>query len=70
MRKDVEEINILHEDSAVARHLTISLGAATAVPPADSESSSLMENADKALYEAKKSGRNQVRSSTQVGPED
>jgi diguanylate cyclase (GGDEF)-like protein len=40
--------------------VTISVGCATMVPPADKHSAHLVEQADQALYKAKQQGRNQV----------
>jgi diguanylate cyclase (GGDEF)-like protein len=62
MRTNVEKIDIRHEDSDVARHITISLGVAAQVPSTESASGSFIRSADKALYKAKHLGRNQVRS--------
>lgn len=60
MRTNVEKIDIRHEDSHVARHITISLGVATEIPSAESASGTFIRNADRALYKAKHFGRNQV----------
>ena len=60
MRQKIEALNIEHCDSAIAQHLTISIGIATSVGKSNIES--LIEQADQALYQAKKSGRNQFKS--------
>lgn len=49
---------IEHEYSEVDAHLTISIGVATIVPQANMDYGDLIEAADMALYQAKRTGRN------------
>ncbi len=58
LRSRIEELNLRHEYSTTADHVTISLGVATMIPDAARESDELVAAADKALYEAKEAGRN------------
>ena len=51
---------ILHEDSAMDKILTISLGVATLVPSHDDCTTDFLEAVDQRLYCAKRQGRNQV----------
>ncbi|RJP77829.1 MAG: diguanylate cyclase [Desulfobacteraceae bacterium] len=60
IRQSIEHINIKHEFSQIANHITVSLGVASAVPTPQTDSSYLVEQADAALYQAKNNGRNQV----------
>ncbi len=62
MCSKIEDQHIPHKNSKVADHLTISVGVATAIPERGSQPETLIAAADKALYEAKNNGRNQVRS--------
>ncbi|WP_281274270.1 diguanylate cyclase domain-containing protein [Lysinibacillus antri] len=61
-RKTVENLQISHAGSKISDVVTISLGVATIIPTKYASASSLIESADKALYQAKQEGRNQVRS--------
>ena len=57
----LEELHIAHETSPVADYLTVSIGVASERRNISREINALMERADEALYEAKKSGGNTFR---------
>jgi diguanylate cyclase (GGDEF)-like protein len=52
--------NILHEFSAAAPYVTLSIGIATTVPTDAQSSDQLIKSADKWLYRAKENGRNRI----------
>lgn len=56
----VEALNLPHIASPVADHVTISVGGSTRMPERDEFAFSLVEAADKAMYEAKRAGRNRA----------
>jgi diguanylate cyclase (GGDEF)-like protein/PAS domain S-box-containing protein len=57
---EIAGLRIRHEGSAVADHVTISIGLATLVPERGQEYSDLIRMADQNLYSAKQRGRNRV----------
>lgn len=59
LRQQVSELNIPHY-ATESRHVTISCGVASVVPEASLTLEVLLKSADYALYQAKKSGRDQV----------
>jgi diguanylate cyclase (GGDEF)-like protein len=58
-RQAIEELMINHAESPVG-HVTISIGVESMVPAQDQSHSNLIEAADRALYDAKRRGRNAV----------
>ncbi|MGD9948051.1 MAG: diguanylate cyclase [Desulfobulbus sp.] len=60
LRNAVDQLNIPHERSSVADHITMSLGVATTVPSNKKDHLVLVKSADARLYQAKANGRNQV----------
>ncbi|MBI2215311.1 MAG: diguanylate cyclase [Acidobacteria bacterium] len=60
LRADVEALSIPHGGQSDTPVLTISIGVAAMVPSTGADAITLVENADKALYRAKRSGRNRV----------
>jgi diguanylate cyclase (GGDEF)-like protein len=60
LREKIENLNIEHKDSKVSKNVTVSLGVSTTVPKKDSEYDELISVVDKALYQAKRGGRNRV----------
>ncbi len=61
IRSKVKALNMPHETSSIAKIVTVSMGIAGGVPNRDSLSGSFITMADKALYQAKRNGRNQIR---------
>ena len=61
LRARVEGLDIPHAGSRVSDRVTISLGVASMVPVRESSPSDLIAKADRALYEAKRAGRNRVQ---------
>lgn len=60
LRKAVEKLEIPHDYSKVCNFVTISVGVSTTIPTQEVPSAKLIEQADAALYQAKKLGRNRV----------
>lgn len=56
----IGELKIPHEKSSVSPHLSVSIGCASMVPTEEKNTQTLLDAADKKLYEAKNNGRNQV----------
>jgi two-component system chemotaxis family response regulator WspR len=59
-RRGVESLQIPHSGSAPGGVVTVSIGVASVAPRADAEGTQLLHLADKALYRAKRKGRNCV----------
>ncbi|MEZ4526896.1 MAG: PleD family two-component system response regulator [Desulfobacterales bacterium] len=62
MRRKIESLDIPHRLSRTAGHVTVSIGTATIIPAPGTDLSALINCSDCALYEAKHSGRNQLKS--------
>lgn len=60
LRQALEQAGISHRESASGKVLTMSVGVAWLSPDSQPQLSQLYEQADRALYQAKASGRNQV----------
>lgn len=60
--RNVRAMAIEHAYSPAASHATLSIGICTLHPGQEHGKSTLLERADTALYQAKRAGRNQVRS--------
>ena len=66
LRIGIENLQIPHEASGLSPWMTVSVGAATMVPGSDDKFIDLVDAADKALYVAKQSGRNQTRGTQEI----
>ncbi len=60
MRTKIAESQLPHASSPTASHVSISAGIATKIPGCGDAPTTLIEDADHALYHAKKTGRNRV----------
>ncbi|MBF0455306.1 MAG: diguanylate cyclase [Magnetococcales bacterium] len=61
LRKSIEDLQIPHPKSGISDHVTISLGCASMMPTRGSSPQPMLDEADRMLYAAKESGRNQVK---------
>lgn len=60
LKNKIEELKIVNKNSKVNDYITISLGINTIIPSSQNGYESFIKNADKALYMAKKKGRNRI----------
>jgi diguanylate cyclase (GGDEF)-like protein len=60
MRSRVESLDLPHPDGGIDDRVTISAGCASLRPDAQGDPRTLVERADRAMYEAKRGGRNRV----------
>ncbi len=64
VRRCIEDMEIPHEESGVAKYLTTSIGSSSTVPDNAHKVRELITTADSALYDAKACGRNCCKSVT------
>ena len=60
LKKEIEEAQILNENSSVSKYLTISAGIVSKIPNDLDDIDSFSKIADERLYEAKELGRNLI----------
>lgn len=58
LRENIFDANIEHKGSSISEYLTVSIGISTIIPSTKYSKTDLVDEADSALYLAKKSGRN------------
>jgi diguanylate cyclase (GGDEF)-like protein len=61
LRQKIEALTIPHRQSSVSSYITVSIGVTFTIPNSNSSLSDLFKVVDKALYQAKAAGRNQVK---------
>ncbi len=61
----VRALRLPHEKSSAAPYVTLSMGVACMVPDRSKEMKELIERADRALYAAKRQGRNRVKAAAE-----
>jgi diguanylate cyclase (GGDEF)-like protein len=59
-QQELESMKIIHEKSLVSDYVTVSVGLVSLIPKQPDSLDDSIKNADKALYEAKSKGRNQI----------
>ncbi len=60
LKETIEKLQIPHHFSPTGNYITVSIGVATGIPCSDSSPKELFTKADKAMYQAKAEGKNQV----------
>lgn len=60
IQQDLNQLHLPHAASPISDHVTISIGIVTMIPQQPDSCAHLLSIADKALYEAKKTGRNRI----------